>query len=129
MLKQYFPAAPEAPSSPLEEALAHKEVRLLIRNGGGYRRIVEIFDQALDAQPFPENDPAYVPFMETLALALHEGENTIQADAILDKLKTHLKAHGLQASAAVGALELSLKNSPIYRNQGIIDPEFSGVEP
>lgn len=128
-MKQYFPEAPQSPSSPLEETLANKELRFLIRNGGGYRRMVEILDRALEAQPFPEHDPAYVPFMETLALALHEGENYIQADAILDKIKTHLKEHGLQASATAGALELSLKNSPVYRLQGIIDPEFSGIEP
>ncbi|MCB1591436.1 MAG: hypothetical protein KDI90_03180 [Alphaproteobacteria bacterium] len=119
--------SPEAPSR-FGEALASAELRRLIHEGA-YRQAMEFMDVPLHAHPDPENDPHYVRFFETLCLVLHEGGNLVQADAILDRLKTHIKERGLEHSPVVEALNQSLKGSSLYKRQWTIDPEISGVEP
>ncbi len=111
--------------SPLADALKDKKLPFYVRNGA-YRYAVDVLDTAMYGHPDAENDPNYVPFMEMLALVLYKGDNLVQADAILDRLKLHLQERDLSPSSAALSLEQGLRQSSLYRLQHTI--EHSGID-
>lgn len=80
--------------SPLADALADKKLPFYVRNGA-YPYAIDALDKGMEAHPDADSDPNYVPFMEMLALVLYKGENLVQADVILDRLRTHVQERGL----------------------------------
>ncbi len=111
--------------SPLADALKEKKLPFYVRNGS-YFHAVDALDVAIHGHPNIDNDPNYVPFMEMLALVLYKGENLVQADVILDRLKTHVQERGLPLSPVAENLEQNLRQSALYRLQHTM--EHSGVD-
>ena len=111
--------------SPLADALKEKKLPFYVRNGS-YFHAVDALDRRMYAHPDVDNDPNYVPFMEKLTLLLYKGENLVQADVILDRLKAHLQEREIPLSPAAASLEQNLRQSALYRLQHTM--EHSGVD-
>jgi hypothetical protein len=111
--------------SPLADALADKKLPFYVRNGA-YPYAIDALDKGMEAHPDADSDPNYVPFMEMLALVLYKGENLVQADVILDRLRTHVQERGLPLSPVAENLEQNLRQSALYRLQHTM--EHSGVD-
>ena len=111
--------------SPLADALRNSKLPFYVRNGS-HRRAMEVLDAALHGHEDPESDPNYVPFMEMLSLILYNGDSLVQADAILDKVKLHARAHGQALSPFAVTLDQALRQSALYRLQHTM--EHSGVD-
>lgn len=111
--------------SPLSDALCDSKLPFYVRNGS-HRHAMETLDRAIHHHEDIENDPNYVSFMEMLALVLYRGENLLQADTALDKIKNHARTNGLELSPLALALDKSLHESPLYRLQHTM--EHAGID-
>lgn len=113
-----------APSA-LADGLKDSKLPFYVRNGS-HRHAMDVLDTAMRGHPDPSNDPNYVPFMEMLSLVLYKGDNLVQADAILDKLKLHAQERDLTLSPLAASLDQALRSSPLYRLQHTM--EQTGVD-